>query len=217
MTTAKFGWPVAADLSAFDGDNQIAAVYAAVEARLSESVATASALPDESERPQGHLITALDTWVIYQNRASGWVVAFNPSTEAGTKVFGTSDTGGTITSSTFAAIPSGPLSVSITVAVQRLARVVYRFAGTCNAGTMDVGVAVSGATTIAATDMWTGAAHESKQAAYVTVFASAPSGFMLEKVVRLNVGSNTLTAQARIGGAGGTKQLASQFVLVELL
>lgn len=219
MPTAKFGWPLAADLSAFDGDTQMAAIYAAVEARLSESVSTASGLPVATTRPHGHLITARDTNVIYQATPSGWVIAADPSSEAGSMVFGVQNNGGTIGSATFVTIPTNPLSVSVTVAQQRLARLMYRFQGVCTGGTMDGGLAVSGATTVGADSGWTGAAHTAYAAAYSTVTTSTAIAqqYHTEKIVRLNAGSNTITAQARLGGAGGTKTIAAQHIQVELL
>lgn len=136
----------------------------------------------------------------------------------GSRVFTVVNAAGTISSATFAAIPTNPCSASVTAPTGgRLARVTYTFHGVCTAGTLDVGLAVSGATTVAATEAWTGASHVTANGAYATVFGATFASYRVEKLVQLNAGSNTITAQARIGGAGGTKQVSNQFLTVELI
>jgi len=126
--------------------------------------------------------------------------------------------GGTIMTTAFLTIPTNPCALTISVPTGgRLARITYAFRAICTAGTMDVGTAVSGATTVAATQAWTGAAHATANGAYATVFNSQLNGFFIEKYVSLASGSNTITAVARIGGAGGTKQVTNQLLTVELL
>lgn len=124
----------------------------------------------------------------------------------------------TIVSTSFVTLPTNPCARTITVpAGGRLARISYDFHGVCTAGTMDIGLAVSGATTVAADQAWTGSAHATAPGGYATVFGATFNHYRVQKFVYLNAGSNTITAVGRIGGAGGTKQATNQLLTIELL
>lgn len=163
----------------------------------------------------GRTISTTDTGIRWQWNGTAWTVASN-----GTRVISVINAGGTISSATFANVPSNPAVVDIGAAFTgQLAKVTYSFAGVCSAGTMQVGVAVSGATTLAADVLWTGTTTGmiTSNAAFVQVFGSSAITYTLTKIVSLSAGTNTFTAQARQGGAAGTKTVADQNLTVELV
>lgn len=126
--------------------------------------------------------------------------------------------GGTIASISFVTIPTNPCAVTFTVpAGGRLARITYDFHAVCSAGTMDVGLAVSGDTTVATDQAWTGSSHVTANGSFCTVFGATFNSYRVQKLVSLAAGSTTVTAVARIGGAGGTKQVTNQMLTVELI
>jgi hypothetical protein len=116
-----------------------------------------------------------------------------------------------ISSSSFVTLPTIPTTVSITTTRARRVRVRLVAVVAVAGGVLDVGVAVSGATTAAANEVISGTG------AGVLITSGVTTGATLnvEKIVTLNVGVNTFTVHARLAGAGGTKTVTNPVVTIE--
>lgn len=212
MPTPRFGWPVAADLSAFNGDNQMAAIYAAVESRLSESVATASGLPVSTARPHGHPITALDTNVIYQATPSGWRQV--TGSFAGKRVNTTVNVNGQIVAGSFASIPTVPLSTTVVTPVACVAKVTVRFitqVTAVNAGFM-YAVKGTGATTITPGSV---TADINTHQFLTSVAMGGQTSVESTAWLSLSAGTTTLELVAQTAGAAATRYIGNIVMMIE--
>lgn len=118
---------------------------------------------------------------------------------------------GTIASATYAALPTVPVSLSVVATVACQAMVTWNCRGSAAAGYINVGVAVSGATTIAATESAPGVTPAGILMEFVN---SITVQVTVSKLVSLNAGTNTFTVQALLGGAGGTKIVYHPYLTV---
>ena len=118
---------------------------------------------------------------------------------------------GTIASATYAALPTVPVSLSVTAASACKALVTVNCRGSAAAGFFNVGVAVSGATTIAANETASGVTPAGVLSEFANTIIVQVS---TSKLVSLNAGTNTFTVQALLGGAGGTKIVYHPYLTV---
>jgi hypothetical protein len=178
----------------------------------------ANTSPDNIQFPTaGDQIAPLNT--VFQNLAQTAQTALtNRLAAIAVRAVSTTDGTNLIGSTTFVGLPATPTSVNVTVpGATQFARITLTFLATSNAGTLDVGVAVTGATSAPADRLWNGTAFAIRGAAFIAVFTPTISSHTLVKLMPLTQGVNTITVQARLGGAGGTKQVINPVLTVELI
>ncbi len=175
----------------------------ALDDEIDEAVASVGSLPG-SDNWEGRKRFVVDEGRQYTyTTADGWVPSmpgapFDPE-------YAYTNTSNTITADAFAALPTAAVSKTIAVEYDCWAEIRLTTRGVVTAsGQMDIGVAVSGATTLAANEIATGV---TPTGVYAVVISTTNVQNSMSKVVQLNAGNNTFTVQARDAGTGGTKVL----------